>query len=128
MSLTDCKCQLDLIMNACQSHIIFDDVAEGVNVEMAKGPQPSKVFTRLKNGEDIHSQVFIFPGLLLSTPDTPDKHGFSVMLSKKDLGSFSGRERFVHWKQIQKKFVRAVSTAAINEISADSETCVVAHI
>ena len=128
MSLADSKHQLDLIMHAFQSHILFDDIAEGVDVEMAKGPQPSKVFTKLKNCEDIHSQVFIFPGLLLSTPDTPDKHGFSIMLSKKDLGSFSGRERFVHWKQIQKKFVRAVSTAAIMEISANSKTCVVASM
>jgi hypothetical protein len=39
-------CKVHHIMHACQSHIIFDDIAEGVDVEMAKGPQPSQVFTR----------------------------------------------------------------------------------
>jgi hypothetical protein len=40
------------------------------------------------------------------------------MLSKKDLGSSfaQGRERVVSWNQVQKQFVQAVSTAAVQEI------------
>ena len=44
------------------------------------------------------------------------------MLSKKDLGSSfaQGRERVVSWNQVQKQFVQAVSTAAVQEIETKS--------
>ena len=49
------------------------------------------------------------------------------MLSKKDLGSSfaQGRERVVSWDQVQKKFVLAISTAAVQEIETKSQTYVV---
>jgi hypothetical protein len=127
MSFSVAKQQLDRIMHAFEAHILFDPTAVGVWLRLeAKHPQPSKVFTSCKSWEGSHSKVYIYPGLLLSCADTPDTQGFAVMLSKKDLGSsfVQGRERVVSWNQVQKKFVRAISTAAVQEIET-SQTHVV---
>lgn len=128
MAFSGAKKQLDLIMHAFEAHILFDPTAKGVWLRLeAKHPQPSKVFTSCKSWEGSHSKVFIYPGLLLSCADTPDTQGFSVMLSKKDLGSsfVQGRERVVCWGQVQKKFVRAISTAAVQEVQTHAQTCVI---
>jgi hypothetical protein len=128
MAFSGAKKQLDLIMHAFEAHILFDPTAKGVWLRLeAKHPQPSKVFTSCKSWEGSHSKVFIYPGLLLSCVDTPDTQGFSVMLSKKDLGSsfVQGRERVVCWSQVQKKFVRAISTAAVQEVQTNAQTCVI---
>jgi hypothetical protein len=87
MAFSGAKKQLDLIMHAFEAHILFDPTAKGVWLRLeAKHPQPSKVFTSFKSWKGSHSKVFIYPGLLLSCADTPDTQGFSVTLSKKDLG------------------------------------------
>jgi hypothetical protein len=128
VSFSNARQQLDRIMHAFEAHILFDPTAVGVWVRLeAKHPQPSKVFTSCKSWEGSHSKVFIYPGLLLSCADTPDTQGFAVMLSKKDLGSsfVQGRERVVSWNQVQKKFARAISTAAVQEIETKSQTYVV---
>jgi hypothetical protein len=126
MSLTDSKKQLGHIMEALKTHVLFDSTAAGldVNVVVPKGLQPSTVFTHCK--QDPHSEVFIYPGLLLSTPETPDSAGFAVMLSKHDLGARfqQGRERCVDWTQVQRSFVRAIASAAMHEILIKVEMCV----
>ncbi len=85
-SLKEARTQLGRIMDAVKTHILFDATSLGhdVNVVVPKGLQPSTVFTSVC-GQDPHSKVFIYPGLLLATPDTPDTEGFAVMLSKHDL-------------------------------------------
>jgi len=123
MSLKDARTQLTLAMDAVRMHALFDASAVGldVNVILPKGLQPSTVFTRCN--QDPHSKVFIYPGLLLSTPQTPDTEGFAVMLSKHDLGLRfqQGRERCVDWHQVQGSFVRAIASAAM----AKTEMCAV---
>jgi hypothetical protein len=81
MSLMDSKRQLGLIMEALKTHALFDSTAAGldVNVVVPKGMQPSTVFTRCE--QDPHSKVFIYPGLLLSTPETPDSAKLSCFPS-----------------------------------------------
>jgi hypothetical protein len=124
-SLKDAKIQLEHIMDALKQHVLFDANSVGldVNVVLPKGSQPSTVFTRCN--QDLQSKVFMYPGLLLSTPETPDTDGFAVMLTKRDLGPRLqrglSRERYLDWHQVERSFVRAIASAAILEIHTKAE-------